>query len=87
MIYLTKSFTCVIVLGWCDQVGFQTVFEDVKAGRIPSLLRKFIPITDSRRQERCIVKTRIRSNVCRSEELRKGCVDALQTVVGKRETR
>ena len=60
MIYLTKSFTCVIVSGWCDQVGFQTVFEDVKAWRIPSLLWKFIPITDSRRQERCIVKTRIR---------------------------
>ena len=60
MLYLTKSFTCVIVSGWCDQVGFQTVFEDVKALRIPGLLWKFIPITDSRRQERSIVKTRIR---------------------------
>ena len=77
MIYLTKSFTCVIVSGWCDQVGFQTVFW-----RIPSLLWKFIPITDSRRQERCIVKTRIRS-----EELRKGYVDALPTVAGTREAR
>ena len=56
MIYLTKSFTCVIVTGWCDQVGFQTAFEDVQAWRILSLLWKFILITDSRRQERCIVK-------------------------------
>ena len=47
MIYLTKSFTCVIVSGWRDQVGFQTVFEDVKAWRIPG-------------QERCMIKTRIR---------------------------
>ena len=52
MIYLTKSFTCVIVSGWCDQVGFQTVFEDVKAWRILSLLLKFIPITDCRRQKK-----------------------------------
>ena len=44
MIYLTKSSTCVIVSGWCNQVGFQSVFEDVKAWRIPSLLWKFIPI-------------------------------------------
>ena len=34
MIYLTKSFTCVVVSGWCDQVGFQTVFEDVKNARL-----------------------------------------------------
>ena len=50
MIYLTKSFTCVIVSGWCDQVGFESVFEDVKAWRIASLLWKFIPIADSRRK-------------------------------------
>ena len=59
MVYLTKSFTCVLVSGWCDQVGIQSVFEDVKAWRIASLLWKFIPIADSRGQERCIVKTRI----------------------------
>ena len=47
MIYLTKSFTCAIVSGWCDQVGIQSVFEDVKAWRIASLLWKFIPIADS----------------------------------------
>ena len=57
MIDLTKSFTCVIVSEWCDQVGIQSVFEDVKAWRIASLLWKFIPIADSRGQERCIVKT------------------------------
>ena len=60
MIYLTKSLTCVIVSGWCDQVGIQYVFEDVKAWRIASLLWKFIPIADSRGQERCMVKMRIR---------------------------
>ena len=60
MIDLTKAFTCVIVSGWCDQVGIQSVFEYVKAWRIASLLWKFIPIADSRGQERCIVKTRIR---------------------------
>ena len=49
MIYLTKDFTCVIV----------SVAEVVKAWRITSLLRKFIPITDNRRQEICIVKTRM----------------------------
>ena len=38
MIYLTKSFTCVIVSRWCDQVRFQSVFEDVKAWRIASAL-------------------------------------------------
>ena len=79
---LTKSFTCVIVSGWCNQVGIRSVFEDVKAWRILSSLWKFIPIKDSRRQERCIVMTRIR---CRSEELRKGYVDALPTVAGTRE--
>ena len=88
MIYLTKSFTCVIVSRWCNQVGFQSVFGDVNAWRIPSLLWKFIPITNSRRQERCIVKTRIFvCNVCRSKELRKGYVDALPTVAGTREAR
>ena len=34
MIYLTKSFTCIIhvVSGWCTgtQVGIQSVFEDAK---------------------------------------------------------
>ena len=60
MIDLTKSFTRVIVSGWYDQVRIQSVFEDVKAWRIASLLWKFSPITDSRGQERCIVKTRIR---------------------------
>ena len=87
MIYLTKSFTCVIVSGWCNQVGFQSLFEDVKAWRIASLLWKFIPITDSRRQERCIVKTRLRIDVCISEELRKGFVDALPTVADTRDAR
>ena len=33
MIYLTKSFICVIVSGWCNQVEFQSVFENVNAGR------------------------------------------------------
>ena len=42
MIYLTKSFTCVIVSGWCVQVGIQSVFEDVKDWRIASLLWKYI---------------------------------------------
>ena len=60
MIDLTNSFTRVIVSGWCDQVRIQSVFENVKAWRIASLLEKFIPIADSRGQERCIVKTRIR---------------------------
>ena len=60
MIYLTKSFICVIVSGWFDQTGFQSVFKDVEAWRIASLLWEFIPITDSRMQERCIVKTEIR---------------------------
>ena len=45
---------------WCDQVGIQSVFEDVKAWRIATLLWKFIPIADRRGQERCIVKTRSR---------------------------
>ena len=59
MIYLTKSFTCVIVSAWCYRFGFQSIFEDAKAWRIASLLSKFIPITNNRRQERCIVKTRV----------------------------
>ena len=46
MIDLTKSFTRVIVSGWCDQVRIQSVFEDVKAWRVASLLWKFIPIAD-----------------------------------------
>ena len=57
MIYLAKSFTCVIVLGWCTQLEIKTVFKDVKARRITSLLWKFIPITDNRRQGRRIVET------------------------------
>ena len=54
-----QAFHLFIISGWCRQVGIQSVFDDVKAWRIPSLLLKFIPITDNRRQERCIVKTKI----------------------------
>ena len=42
------------------KLGCESVFEDVKAWRIASLFWNFIPITDSRRQETCIVKTKIR---------------------------
>ena len=30
MIYFSKLFTSVIVSGWCNQVGIQSVFEDVR---------------------------------------------------------
>ena len=37
MIYLTKSFTCVIVSRWCNQIDFQSVFEVVKAWGVNSI--------------------------------------------------
>ena len=50
LLYLCYS-TGSVHLSWNS-----VCFADVKAWRTPSLLLKFILITDNRRQERCIVK-------------------------------
>ena len=48
-----------VVTGWCTQVEIGSVFKNDLAWRITSLSWKFIPITDTIRQERCKVETRI----------------------------